>query len=442
MSYRKYGDYREPVGSWLGEIPSSWEIQRVKAALLLRKTSVGRFASKHVLLSLTLKGVIERDLGGGGKFPADFSTYQLVELDDLVFCLFDIDETPRTVGIARGDGMITGAYSVYRCRGANVPHFLSYYFLHLDSFKGLRPFYTGLRKVVRADTFSKIEIPLPSVDEQRNIAAFLDHETARIDALIEKQQQLIALLKEKRQAVISHAVTKGLNPDAPMRDSGVEWLGDVPEHWTVCRIKQVAELDSGHTPSKAVPEYWENCTIPWVSLNDTRQLKQTDRITETAVMISESGMANSSAHLLPAGCVVFTRDATIGLAAITMTPMAVSQHLIAWICDPTRVLSEYLLLVIYGMEGELERFTFGATLKTIGMPDVKRLVGAFPPLDEQRSIVKNVQRRRARLAESIARSERLLELLGERRSALISAAVTGKIDVRGWTTPVAEAVVA
>jgi type I restriction enzyme S subunit len=228
------------------------------------------------------------------------------------------------------------------------------------------------------------------------------------------------LLKEKRQAVISHAVTKGLNPDAPMRDSGVEWLGDVPEHWTVCRIKQVAELDSGHTPSKAVPEYWENCTIPWVSLNDTRQLKQTDRITETAVMISESGMANSSAHLLPAGCVVFTRDATIGLAAITMTPMAVSQHLIAWICDPTRVLSEYLLLVIYGMEGELERFTF----------------------DEQRSIVKNVQRRRARLAESIARSERLLELLGERRSALISAAVTGKIDVRGWTTPVAEAVVA
>ena len=136
--------------------------------------------------------------------------------------------------------------------------------------------------------------------EQKQIASFLDYETAKIDALIEKQQQLIALLGEKRQAVISHAVTKGLNPDAPMRDSGVEWLGEVPEHWTVKRVKHVCELESGHTPSKTQASYWieEECTIPWVSLNDTKTLDAEDYISETAVRISEKGMANSSAHVI------------------------------------------------------------------------------------------------------------------------------------------------
>ena len=199
-------------------------------------------------------------------------------------------------------------------------------------------------------------------------------------AVSHSNRSSFALLGEKRQAVISHAVTKGLNPDAPMRDSGVEWLGEVPEHWTVCRIKQIAKRETGHTPSKKVEAYWVDCNIPWVSLNDTSQLKQVDFITDTAICINEKGMANSSAHILPPGCVVFTRDASIGLAAITSREMAVSQHIIAWDCDPAIVNNRYLLLVFYAMEAELERFTFGATLKTIGMPDVNRLTGAFPCL--------------------------------------------------------------
>ncbi len=282
------------------------------------------------------------------------------------------------------------------------------------------------------------KIPAPPLQEQARIAKFLDYETAKIDALIEKQQQLIALLKEKRQAVISHAVTKGLNPDAPVRDSEVEWLGEVPAHWTVCKIKQVAELESGHTPSRKVDEYWQDCQIPWVSLNDTSQLKVVDYISETTVCINEKGMANSSAHELPGGCVVFTRDASIGLAAITARVMAVSQHIIAWVCDPMKVTSEYLLLVFYAMEAELERFTFGATLKTIGMPDVKRLTGSFPPLEEQARIVEHVFSAREALSASIRKSEEMLEILAERRTALISAAVTGKIDVRGWKAPDSE----
>jgi type I restriction enzyme S subunit len=133
------------------------------------------------------------------------------------------------------------------------------------------------------DRYFNERAAFPPLPEQSTIAAFIDCETAKIDALITEQHRLIELLKEKRQAFIFHAVTKGLNANAPMKGSGIEWLGEVPEHWEVRRVKDVAKLESGHTPSKQVPDYWENCEIPWVSLNDSKQLAVVDYITETAV---------------------------------------------------------------------------------------------------------------------------------------------------------------
>jgi type I restriction enzyme S subunit len=270
----------------------------------------------------------------------------------------------------------------------------------------------------------------PPPIEQSAIAAFLDRETAKIDALIAEQEKLIALLAEKRQATISHAVTKGLNPDAPMKNSGVPWLGEVPAHWEVSRVKNVARLESGHTPSKQFPEYWENCEIPWVSLNDSKWLAANDYISETAVMINELGLANSSARVLPAQSVVFTRDATIGLAAITTVPMAVSQHLIAW-CPSGVMLPKFLLRVFNAMKPHLDSYTFGATIKTIGMPDVRRLVTPVPPQSEQLEISAFLDDRIERIDDLTTEAELAVALLQERRSALIAAAVTGQIDVRG-----------
>ncbi|WP_418514759.1 restriction endonuclease subunit S [Delftia sp. PS-11] len=287
-------------------------------------------------------------------------------------------------------------------------------------------------RILNQELICNANLIAPEFEEAQNIAAFLDHETAKIDALIEKQQRLIELLKEKRQAVISHAVTKGLNPNAPMKDSGVEWLGEVPAHWKVSRIKNIAQLESGHTPDKKIEEYWIDCNIPWVSLNDSTQLKAVDYITDTAFYLNDKGIANSSARKLPARCVVFTRDASIGLAAITTRVMAVSQHVIAWICDEEKVIPEYLLLVFYAMKDELERYTFGATLKTIGMADVKKLVGVFPSISEQKSIVENVFVAKEKFDLSVSKVEAAIQLSKERRTALISAAVTGKIDVRDW----------
>jgi type I restriction enzyme S subunit len=215
-----------------------------------------------------------------------------------------------------------------------------------------------------------------------------------------------------------------------MKDSGIEWLGEVPAHWEVRRVKDVAKLESGHTPSKQVPEYWENCDIPWVSLNDSKHLAVNDYIHDTAIQINALGLANSSARIIPAGSVVFTRDATIGLAAITSRSMAVSQHLIAW-CPSERLNSIYLLRVFNAMKQFLDTYTNGATIKTIGMPDVKKLVTPVPPVDEQLKIVGFLEGAMTKLESLIAEAQRAIDLLKERRTALISAAVTGKIDVRG-----------
>jgi type I restriction enzyme S subunit len=218
----------------------------------------------------------------------------------------------------------------------------------------------------------------------------------------------------------------------------VEWLGQVPEHWEVQRIKRVARMESGHTPDKKVEAYWTACDIPWVSLHDTAYLKENDYISETSFNVNERGLANSSARLLPAGAVVFSRDATIGRCAITTRPMAVSQHFIAWLCGE-RILPEYLLLALRSMAHELERLTFGATIKTIGMPDVRTLCTAVPLIEEQRCIVEYVRNQTTYIDTLTREAEGAVRLLKERRIALISAAVIGKIDVRASVESPAEA---
>jgi hypothetical protein len=173
-----------------------------------------------------------------------------------------------------------------------------------------------------------------------------------------------------------------------------------------------------------------NGDIPWVSLADTGQLREVDFIEHTAVMTTADGIAHSSAHLLSPGTVVFSRDATIGLCAITRTEMAVSQHFIGWVCGP-RLQPEYLLFVLRSMTQEMERLTMGATVRTIGMPDVRSLATPIPPISEQEQIIHYVYEHRSRVDSLINKIRGAIERLKELRTALVSAAVTGKIDVRG-----------
>lgn len=193
--------------------PAHWNYVRNKACFTLTGEKVGDRASEYTLLSLTTRGVIERDVESGkGKFPKDFDTYQIVKPNDLVFCLFDIDETPRTVGLVEKVGMLTGAYTAFSVNESiAIPEYLYYYFLSVDEIKALKPYYSGLRKTVRADKFLQIYIPLPPLEEQKAIVEYINSKCQSIDSMISNLESEIAYLKEYKQSLIADAVTGAIN---------------------------------------------------------------------------------------------------------------------------------------------------------------------------------------------------------------------------------------
>ncbi len=450
-NYKAYPKYKDSGVEWLKAIPEHWKLSKLRYQFVFGKgltitkehlqdegIPCVNYGEVHSKYGFEVDPEIHTLKCVSNKYLKDNSN-SLLAKGDIVFAdtSEDIDGSGNFTQLV-SDTVTFAGYHTIIARPFEREN--SRFYAYLLDCKELRSQVRHAVKGVKVFSITQailrnLSIWLPSKDEQAQIATFLEHETAKIDNLIEKQQQLIELLKEKRQAVISHAVTKGLNPDVPMKDSGVEWLGEVPEHWRVGRIKNYAKIESGHTPSRTKPEYWLSCNIPWVSLNDSKQLKEVDYIEDTFYKISELGMANSSAHLLPARAVVFTRDASIGLSAITTKPMAVSQHIIAWVCDEDFIIPEFLLLVFYAMEKEFERYTFGATIKTIGMDNIRELKSTFPPVEEQRNLINWAFNKIEKIKSSIDKVEDMLSLLQERRTALISAAVTGKIDVRDWVAP-------
>jgi type I restriction enzyme S subunit len=238
----KYTTYKDSGVEWLGEIPEGWETLSNKNIFKIKQKLVGKKSSEYDLLSLTLKGIIKRDMENPqGKFPAEFNTYQEVKQGDFVFCLFDVEETPRTVGLSQFDGMITGAYTVMTTKGIDKDY-LYYFYLNLDSSKRFKPLYRGLRNTIPKDSFFSFKTFIPPKEEQTKIASFLDEKTAQIDKAISQKEKLIELLKERRQITINEAVTKGLDKDVEFKDSGVEWIGEIPKHWEISKVKNIFKL--------------------------------------------------------------------------------------------------------------------------------------------------------------------------------------------------------
>lgn len=345
---------------------------------------------------------------------------------------FENGKASLVAGMLGGIGFGTTELHVLRAR-CTEPRWL-FYLIQSAPFMGFGEgamYGAGGQKRVPPDFIRNFRAWAPPHKTQVAVADYLDRKTAAIDALIEKKQKLMDLLTEKRAALINQAVTKGLDPNVPMKDSGIPWIGAIPVHWNIRRLKFLCKLETGHTPSRSEPSYWieSECRIPWVSLNDTKTLEHFDYIESTRKLISPLGMANSAAHLIPAGAVVFNRDgARVGLAAITTRPMAVSQHIIAWVCGPL-VDNRYLLQVLYAMKRELHRITAGATIPTIGMTDVGRMTTPLPPAEEQQAITSHLAESLRALdrAESTARTQ--LDRLREYRQALITAAVTGQLPI-------------
>jgi len=419
------------VSSLLETRPESWDVVRFKA--LFDRLDQRNSDLSYEMLSLRSTGeVVARAEMGGRQEPDENSLpkYLVAEIDDLVVNPMWL--IGGGIGVSRRAGAVSPDYRVFRSRGALLPRFIHYLLRsqpYLDQYLLYTRAQTTFDRRVQQPDLNNLPIPVPPLEEQHAIADYLDRETARIDTLIEEQQRLIEMLRERRHALRVHVALHGTTQVAEV-ESPLPWASKLPASWRVVPLTSVAQLESGHTPSRSREDWWTDCYIPWVSLHDVGTMRGAKYLQDTAQRISDAGIANSSARLLPARTVVLSRDATVGRAAIMGVPMATSQHFAAWVCGP--LLDAEFLWVLFAdaMQAFFDSFQNGSTIRTIGMGDLKAFRIPLPPLDEQRRIVEYLDEETPKIDTLIGETERFIELARERRAALITAAVTGQIDVR------------
>jgi type I restriction enzyme S subunit len=447
---RPYPHYRPSGVDWLGDVPEGWEVSRLKHSIAscrngiwgddpettddpvicVRVADFDRQALRAKIDEPTYRAVTEAERQGrllrrGNLLLEKSGGGELQPVGAVVLFEDDVDAVCSNF-VAR----------VELAEGMHPNFWLYAHRVLYDNRVNVRSIKqtSGIQNLDQSAYFDELFV-FPPLPEQQAIAGFLDGQVARIDALVAEQRRLIDFLAEKRQAVISQAVTRGLNPNTQLKPSGIDWLGDIPEGWEVVPIRKVARLESGHTPSRSHPEWWVNCYIPWFSLSDIWQVRpgRIEYVQDTAEQVSDLGLANSSARLLPSGTVMLSRTASVGFSAIMGVPMATTQDFANWVCGE-KLSPEFLLYCLRGMPNEFDRLKMGSTHNTIYMPDIQKLTIALPPMTEQKSIVKSIRKSVGRLDELIDAAQSAITLLQERRAALISAAVTGKIDVRTPST--------
>jgi type I restriction enzyme, S subunit len=426
--YKAYQAYRDSGVEWLGKIPCDWDCVRLKFASELSGVKVAPSnAERYVGL--------ENVQSNSGKF---ISTEEITpEGMSNAFSCGDVLFGKLRPYLAKSwladfSGICSSEFLVLTSKKVDAK-FLHYFTLTEEFIEQVDSSTYG-SKMPRAswDFIGLLDIPVPP-HESKKIAEFLDHETAKIDALIEKQQRLIELLKEKRQAVISHAVTKGLNPNAPMKDSGVEWLGEVPAHWDLQPLKYLCSFSGGGTPSKDNLSYWTEGNIPWVSPKDMKSFwinDSQDKITQAAVQGSSTNFVDAGSLLIVVRSGILQRTIPI---AINTVPVTLNQDMKA-LSFISEMNVEYAANFILGNIPALllEWSKEGATVESIEHEYLSSSFFPVPPYDEQLEINATIRKRMESFDALEQQASTGITLLQERRSALISAAVTGKMDVRDW----------
>lgn len=443
MKYQQYAEYKDSGVEWLGKVPSHWDTKPLKYLCTYNDDVLPDSTSKVFELEYVDIGSVSSTEGITNTENMVFKdapsrAKRIVQDGDVIVstvrtyleAIAPINNPPQNMIVSTGFAVIRP--NEYLCKGYAA------YCLRAKGFiNEVVSLSVGVSyPAINATDLVGIKIPSLPFNEQAQIANFLDHETAKIDTLIEKQQTLIQLLKEKRQAVISHAVTKGLNPDAPMKDSGVEWLGDVPKHWDLVPLKYLCSFSGGGTPTKDNLSYWTGGTIPWVSPKDMKSFwidKTQDYITENAVKESSTKLIKAGSLLMVVRSGILQRTIPIAINTVDVT---MNQDMRALQFNE-RMTSEYAANYIVG---NVDKLLFawskeGATVESIEQEYLSNSLFPVPPIAEQQRIVDKINEQMKTFDSLVSKAQKAIQLMQERRTALISAAVTGKIDVRGWVAP-------
>jgi type I restriction enzyme S subunit len=413
MSFPRYPAYKPSGVEWLGEVPEHWTLAPLKKLLDIQNGS-------------DYKAVETKDgypvIGSGGPFA--FASQYHYEGESVLLGRKGTIDRPLYVR-ERFWAVDTMYWSKIR-DGAHGR--FAFYTSQCIPFQ----YYstnTALPSMTKSLLGSHI-VAVPCETEQGAIATFLDHETAKIDALIAEQQRLIELLQEKRQAVISHAVTKGLNPDAPMKDSGVEWLGEVPEHWDVKSCRNIASIGRGASPRPAGDSrYFGGDFIPWVTVAEiTKDCSMW--LCSTEQYLTEEGAANST--VFSSGTVIYSNSgATLGVPKILKIDCCANDGVVGFRGLDLSLKPEFLYHFLWQLTDSIREWAKqGQGQPNLNTEIIKSIKIPLPPLEEQVDILRKLDEDLFVFDSLVSEADKAQFLLGERRSALISAAVTGQIDVR------------
>jgi type I restriction enzyme S subunit len=430
MSFPRYPEYEDSCVEWLGDLPKHWRLIRFKYVFDEKAVVAG-----NTLLpgSLSFGRVIFKD--------AEFlheptkAAYQEVLSGEFLINPINLNYDLKSLRTALSEinTCVSPAYIVLRLKIPADKNFLKYQ-LHVFDLFHMKTLGAGVRQTITFGDIGSCYGCLPDFSEQTQIAAFLDYETAKMDALIAQQEKLIEVLKEKRQAVISHAVTKGLDPTAKMKDSGVEWLGEVPEHWSVIPLKFIADVQTGVAKGKDYAEK-ETVKAPYLRVANV----QDGYLDLEDVAFIEIAAKDLNRYLLRYGDVLMNEGGDfdkLGRGCIWKSEieMCIHQnHVFA--VRPHGVSSEWLNTITgsdYAQFYFMSRSKQSTNLASISSSNLMELPIVLPPLNEQLQVMSHINKTITEIDGLLMESKKSSVLLTERRSALISAAVTGQIDVKNF----------
>lgn len=436
--YKTYPKYKPSGVDWLGDIPDGWEVKRLRYFFNYHMGGVWGDEEKGDQNDLICLRVADFDFDHFGLSGSDLTTRnipenqhsRILEKGDILLEKSGGGEK-QTVGRAvRFDSSDRAVCSNFiekltplKAYNSNYISYLmgALYFgtINVRSIKQT----TGIQNLDIYAYFSEV-VPFPEKTIQKSIADFLDREMAKIDEMVAKKQKMIELLKEKRQALITHAVTKGIYPKAKMKPSGIDWLGEIPEGWEVKRLKFLFKVINGATPKSEKEEYWDG-DIFWVTPDDLGQLTLFE-IIDTARKITKEGYESCGTTIAPASSIILSTRAPIGHLGVATKDTCTNQGCRSLVFKMTEVDKKFFYYLFQIIKGELQSLGQGSTFSELSKTKLESVFLPTPVINDQYSIVIYLDRETAKIDEMTKKVETQIEKLQEYRQALITSAVTGK----------------
>lgn len=433
---RPYPEYKESEQAWVGKVPRHWTIMPNRAIFLEIKE---RENPDEEMLSVTInKGIVRQKtlLAGSSKKDSsnqDKSAYKLVQPGDLAYN--KMRAWQGAIGSSDLRGIVSPAYVVMRFRNKKYQPSYFHHLYRTPMFaKEAERWSYGITSdmwSLRPEHFKMIYTPIPTTAEQTAIVRFLDWANGRMERAIRAKRKVIALLGEQRQAIIHRAVTRGLDPNVPLKPSGVPWLGDIPKSWEVWRISRFARVGNGSTPSRSKPAYWDSGTYPWLNSSQVNR----GYITSSDQFVTQVALRECHLPKVPKNSVLVAitgQGKTRGLAAILGMEATINQHL-AFIAPRIQIASaEFIYFTLTAAYPALRTLSedAGSTKGALTCEDLKRFKIAIPDAQEQETLLRHIKNETSSLLNAISRLQREIDLLREYRTRLVADVVTGKLDVR------------